>query len=303
MKKILSIILFLSSYSGITCLAQPSLDSGAFDSSETISPSYFNALGNRFTYQYEQVALLDGKLLLEIPAGFKFLDQAQSEYVLHDLWANPKALRTLGMLFPEDQEPTDPSSWAFNLNYEEIGYLDDQLEAELAVDQLLERMQNSVAKANLYREEKGYPALNLLGWVAPPRYDSERKVLSWAKKIQFGAEQSPTLNYDIRLLGREGVLSLHAIAPLDYLERVKKYIPAVIQSVSFTKGNRYEDFDPQVDVRSHYRLADLITGEAEVEANFWSELAKFSNFFVFGIAAVGGLIWRFVTGKKQSEEV
>ncbi|MEI9946725.1 MAG: DUF2167 domain-containing protein [Chitinophagaceae bacterium] len=62
----------------------------------------------------------------------------------------------------------------------------------------------------------------MVGWAQPPFYDSKNKVLHWAKELQFGGEDLNTLNYDVRFLGRKGILSLNAVATIDQLPKVKK---------------------------------------------------------------------------------
>ena len=55
------------------------------------------------------------------------------------------------------------------------------------------------------------------------------KKLFWAKRLQFGDQQGETLNYNIRVLGRRGVLDLNVIASMDAL-------PFIDQRVQTTRA-------------------------------------------------------------------
>ena len=77
-------------------------------------------------------------------------------------------------------------------------------------------------------------------------YDKDKKTLHWAKEIKFGQDSINTLNYNIRILGRKGVMVLNAIAPSNALDLVQKDINKVLNSVQFNEGYQYDDFDSSV---------------------------------------------------------
>jgi uncharacterized protein DUF2167 len=60
--------------------------------------------------------------------------------------------------------------------------------------------------------------------------------------LSFGGETEHTLNYDIRALGRRGVLSLNAVASMDQLQAVEKDMKQVLSFVEFNDGHRYNDY-------------------------------------------------------------
>jgi len=67
-----------------------------------------------------------------------------------------------------------------------------------------------VQEGSKERVKEGYPPIELIGWAAPPRYDSAAKKLYWAKEIEI--RDSPnTRELQHRLLGRRGVLNLNAV--------------------------------------------------------------------------------------------
>ena len=153
-----------------------------------------------------------------------------------------------------------------------------------------------------YRSENGYPRLSLKGWAKPPFYDQVNKKLHWAKEFNTGEEPN-TLNYDIRILGRKGHVSLNAISTMDYLDEVDAHIDDVIYSVNFTEGNRYADFNPKMDKVAAYGIGGLIAGKVLAKAGILAKLgvfaAKFWKLIVVGFIALGAGVRKFFNGKDK----
>ena len=73
-------------------------------------------------YQHGTVQLGDGFASLVVPEGYKFLDAAQSTYVLTNLWGNPPS-DVLGLLFPENISPLSENfTYAVEISYSEEGF-------------------------------------------------------------------------------------------------------------------------------------------------------------------------------------
>ena len=127
---------------------------------------------------------------------------------------------------------------------------------------------NSAAEESRTGRTQGYPSIALIGWAAPPRYDSVEKKMYWAKELQFGDSPERTLNYNIRILGRRGYLVLNAVGTMDQLAAVEKLAPSVLASVNFQDGHRYADFSPKTDKIATYGLAGLVAGGVLAKAGF-----------------------------------
>jgi uncharacterized membrane-anchored protein len=52
------------------------------------------------------------------------------------------------------------------------------------------------------------------------------------------------LNYNIRILGRRGVLVLNSVAGMSQLPKIERSTSAILSAVEFHSGNRYADFNP-----------------------------------------------------------
>ena len=87
--------------------------------------------------------------------------------------------------------------------------MDDSDAAEIDYDDMLKDMQAGTADNNEARKQAGYDAVQLIGWAEKPHYDTATKKLYWAKELSFegSAAHGTSFNYDVRVLGREGVLS------------------------------------------------------------------------------------------------
>jgi uncharacterized membrane-anchored protein len=239
---------------------------------------------------------------IRLPANFRYLDSQDSTTVLTQLWGNPPktAEGNLGMIVPSDADLLAPGSWVVVISYEEDGHIKDDDAKSINYDDLLKRMQKSVEEVNPEREKQGYPAMHLVGWAAPPKYDAQGKKLYWAKELSFSGDAENTLNYNIRILGRKGVLNLNAISNNSGLSQIEAATPELLSAVSFNKGNRYEDFDRSTDKVAAYGLAALVAGGVAAKLGLfkmlWLAVLAFKKFIIIGAVALGAFFKR-VFGK------
>ena len=75
-----------------------------------------NELENSLVYKTGVIELESGNATLTVPAGFRFLDRAQSIHVLTDFWGNPADSSIIGMLVPENTGVLGANSWAFTIS-------------------------------------------------------------------------------------------------------------------------------------------------------------------------------------------
>jgi len=260
-------------------------------------------LEKSLSYQTGAVELYNGVAKLEVPQGFKFLDAEQSNMVLTRFWGNPPSDNTLGMLFPESVTPLGENfTYAVEITYSEEGYIKDDDAKDLDYDDLLKQMQEDAAESNQERIKYGYMPVDLVGWAAQPFYDSDTKKLHWAKELRFGESEDNTLNYNIRILGRKGVLVLNIISDMSQLEVVKPDVNTLLSSVNFNEGYQYKDFDPSIDKVAAYGVGGLIAGKVLAKTGILALLGKFGKFIIIGlIAALGGLRKLFFRKKIDAE--
>lgn len=261
-----------------------------------------DSLDKAWKWQTGPVALGDNLATLNVPAGWRYLPGDQSQFVLTDIWGNPPS-ESLGMLFPENLGPLDSASLAFNITFDALGYVKDHDADDINYDDLLKDMKNEATEANKTRQEMGYPPVEIVGWASAPYYDKEKKALHWAKELRFGEAGTPsTLNYDVRLLGRKGVLSMNAVADMGGLGLVKTSVPSLVSNVSFSEGNRYSDFDPKVDEVAAWTIGGLVAGKVLAKAGFFAVILKFIKPILLVLVAGGAAVWRWVSGRRKEEE-
>lgn len=196
-------------------------------------------------------------------------------------------------MIPAGLTPLSSNAWVVTINYDEDGYVKDDDAGKINYDDLLKQMKKSLAENNKVRQEKGYPAITLIGWAAPPHYDAETHKLYWAKQLNFEGEKQDTLNYNIRMLGRKGVLELNAIAGINQLPEIDAQTPQILGMVDFKEGSRYADFDPKVDKVAKYGIATLVAGGALAAAakfgllkGLWIFILAAKKFIIIGVIAL-----------------
>lgn len=231
-------------------------------------PELAEQLSDQYRDRTGQMQLLHGVVLLnegnaqvDVPEGYYFLGPADAQYVLQDLWGNPSDPSALGLLFPADMTPFSEEGWGVTFAYDPMGYVSDADAEGYDYADLLTQMQDDTVAQNPERQKRGYSAVTLLGWAEPPRYDKTERKLIWAKRLSFADAPGETLNYNIRALGRKGVLVVNFIASMDQLADVHVAVPAVTKMVSFTTGNTYADFVPGVDTVAAVGIGGLIAGK------------------------------------------
>ena len=249
-------------------------------------------------YQQGTIDLRGGLATLTVPTNFNYLGPDDAETVLVKLWHNPPSdEKPLGLLIPAGLTPFSSNCWVVTIDYSADGYVKDDDAGKINYDDLLKKMQKGVADNNVERKKQGYPAMTLLGWAAPPRYDGATHKLYWAKKYEVEGEDGETLNYNIRILGRKGVLELNAIADVNQLPVIDAQTPQILGMVDFREGSRYADFDPKVDKVAEYGIATLVAGGVLATAaklgllkGLWVGIIALKKFIIIGVIAVIGFI-------------
>lgn len=277
------------------------------DSTEAIADILrrMDSIESSLHYKTGKIMLQGGTISVNVPAGFKFLESAEAKYVVEDLWGNPPdGTAPLGLLMPANASPLTGESYAFIVTYDNLGYVKDDDASDINYDDLLKEIKETNIKSNEERAKQQLSTMNIVGWAARPYYDKDKKVLHWAKEYSVTGETDHTLNYDVRILGRKGVLTLQAVAPMDQLDSVNAHINDVLAMVAFTDGNRYSDFDSGTDDVAAWTIGGLVAGKILAKVGFFAVILKFFKFIILGLAVAGVAIWRFITGrrKKRAED-
>lgn len=249
---------------------------------------------DRLDLKQGKVTIAGGMAEVDVPEGYYFLDTAGARLVLEELWGNPPDETVDGMIFPRIGWAWN-TSWGATITYDPMGYVSDENAGSYDYEAMLAEMQQGATAENQQRRAQGYDSVSILGWAEPPHYESATNELYWAKRLQFSSSTTETLNYDIRELGRKGVLVVSFIADMAMLDQVKAAAPDLLKMVSFTEGNRYADFNPDTDKVAEYDLGGLISGNPAVTAGLIFALLAFlkKGGIVLLLAPIAWLFNRF----------
>ncbi|MCB1094342.1 MAG: DUF2167 domain-containing protein [Verrucomicrobiae bacterium] len=252
-----------------------------------------------------------GMAHLDMPNGYRYLNADDSRTIIVDYWGNPpgSASDVLGMVVPAGEDLADPDSWAIVLSFSADGYVSDKDADEIDYDDLLDQLKKGNREVNRERQAAGYGKMELTSWAVAPRYDKENKVLHWAKRFDIDDEED-TLNYDVRVLGRRGVLSLNGVAGMNRVSDIEAATPAIVSMVNYNEGHRYADFDPDKDKEADYSLAGLVLGgavaakvaaKAGILAKLGAILLAGKKFVIIALLGIAAFFKKLFGGKSSTE--
>jgi uncharacterized membrane-anchored protein len=260
-----------------------------------------DSINSAMNYETGVIKLPNGVAELNVPAGFKYLNAEQSRQVVTEIWGNPPNDKVIGIIFPENNGPLTRDSYAFIISYDEMGYVKDEDADDINYDDMLKEFQKEEPEVNAERKKQGYEPIHFVGWAQKPYYDKQNKILHWAKELRFGSDETNTLNYNVRILGRKGVLVLNAVGSMTELSVVNKDISKVLHIAKFTEGNKYSDFDPKVDDVAAWTIGGLVAGKVLAKVGFFALILKFWKLIALGAVALVGVIVKVFKRKKPED--
>jgi uncharacterized membrane-anchored protein len=211
---------------------------------------------------------------LKVPEGYAFLD-ASGTRKFNEISHNPSSDGDEYTLAGED--------WVAYFSYDDTGYVkdDDKIDA----DDILDNIRKGTAAANAERRARGWSEMSILGWSARPEYDSQLKSLTWSILGEDQGDHRKVVNYNARLLGRRGVMSVVMVTDPDTLAAAIGDFKRRVKGFHYVAGETYGEYQAGDHVAA-YGLAALITGGAAAVA------AKKGLFSVIGGFLVAA--WKFV---------
>jgi uncharacterized membrane-anchored protein len=207
---------------------------------------------------------LFGQASLKVPAGYMFLDQANTSRFMA-LSQNP-ASGTEYLLAPEDLR------WFGIFSYSNDGYIKD--DEKIDATAILTSISEGTEAGNVERRQKGWPEMHVLGWKRTPYYDGETRRLEWAID---GVDSNKTnvVNYNVRILGRGGVTSALLVVDPSTIDASVVEFKTALLGYDYVPGQRYAEYKAG-DKVAEYGLAALIAGGAAAVATktgFWKMIA------------------------------
>jgi uncharacterized membrane-anchored protein len=211
---------------------------------------------------------------------------------------------TLGLIAPKD----DAADWFAVVEWADEGHVAD--DEPVDAKKLLEEMRDAQNEANPERVKEGFKALSIDGFQVEPAYEKGKHHLSWALIVSDSDGKS--VNFNTRILGRTSFVSINLVTD-PKLEAFRGDAMTLLDATTFSKGERYEDFDVKKDKMAEYGLAGLIAGGAGLAAlklakvgilarfagSIWAVLLAAKKALFVGLAALGAWFKRLFGGKKK----
>lgn len=218
---------------------------------------------------------------ITIPEGYRFTSRKGTQ-TLMQLYGNLLTQMEQGYVEPVD----DDESWFVVFEYENSGYVKDDEKGDIDADAILAEFKEGDKAANEERQKMGMPALNTVGWLVPPYYNDKTHNLEWALLLESEGQQN--VNYNIRLLGREGSMNVTVVMGTEEFKAVQDKIPALLEGFAFKPGRTYAEYKEGDKLADYGLMALLGVGALGVGATIFAKFGKVI-FAAIAAAAVGAL--------------
>lgn len=236
---------------------------------------------------------------LSLEQGHQFVGASDARKLLYAMGNQPNG-NELGLVAPSGEKET----WLLVFKYLDVGYVKDDEKDKIDADALLSSIKEGTEEANKERQARGIPGLHVTGWKQQPTYDSETHNFTWAL-LARSDDGTEVVNYNIRILGREGYMSVTLADAPENLEISKPVVERILSNFTFKSGKTYAEFR-QGDKVAQYGLAALVAagaGAAAVKLGLFAVLGKFlakSWKLVFlALAGVGAGLKRIFGGGRR----
>lgn len=228
-----------------------------------------------------------------IPEGLLFFSAKDTRTLLERL-ENLTSGDELGLVATPDL------SWLAVFTFDASGYVEDTgSAADIDADALLRSIREGVAESNKEKAARGWAPVEVVGWAIPPYYNAETKNLEWSTRFKSGGHKYD--NYNVRILGREGVMQVIFVGDEEDYAGSLKAARGVMADYSFITGKSHAEWR-QGDKVAGYGLAALIAGGAAAAAAKSGLLGKLIK--PLGVAALAVLagIGKLLTGRKSRKK-
>lgn len=231
---------------------------------------------------------LGGIASIDLPSGYSFTAAAGAQDLL-ELYGNPRNSAVLGAIVPESED----EDWTIIFQFKDIGYVDDSDRDDLDAEELISAFRAGIEPSNAQRRAMGAEEMRSMNWAEKPFYDPETNNLTWALDVAFPSGNS--INYDIRLLGRRGVMEVTLVGdPETYTSAVPK-AKQILAGYSFNAGSQYAEWK-QGDKMAAVGLTGLVAGGVAIAAAKTGLLAKLGLLLAKGGKVIALVVIGLVAG-------
>jgi uncharacterized membrane-anchored protein len=234
---------------------------------------------------------------LRVPKGMLFTDVAGTMDLLR-MTQNIPTGNEVGSV----AEEFDGGAWFAIFEFEDVGYVSDEEKNSIDANALLQTMMEGNRKGNEERRARGWETLELIGWIRPPYYDVKTNNLTWSTRAR-SADGHETVNHNVRILGRDGVMQVTLVASPEEMEVALPAFNSMLSGFSYNQGFRYAEYK-KGDRLAGYGLTALIAGGAAAAAVKTGLLQKFWKLIVAAlVAGAAGLRKLFGSSRGEASPV
>ncbi|WP_054956571.1 DUF2167 domain-containing protein [Paenibacillus dakarensis] len=197
---------------------------------------------------------------------------------------------------------TEDQSWFVYFDYENSGHIKNAEKEKIKSDKLLKQITEGTEAANEERPANNH--IFVTGWDVEPFYDPATHNLTWSLMLE-DSQKNPFVNYQMRLLTREGFLSIILVSDVNNRQAAADILSnEILSKFSPVPGEGYADFDESKDKVSEAGLTGLILGGAGLAAakklGFLLLLKKF--WYVIAAVVVTGINWLRMKLKRRKDQ-
>ena len=284
MRLVVTLLLLLASSA-----AQASPDTQQAETQQEEMQAAWKAASEAATPGPAIIPLVD-QATLAIPKGMAFIPKAEAYNWSRSL-GNTPGDDQIGMVTTLGDE-----EWIVSVRWVPDGYVRDDEARDMKADDILASLREGSVWSNQDRVARGFPELEITGWVQPPAYDEAVHQLQWALGVQRkGQPDAASTNLNTRALGRNGYFSLNLVTSRQELALYRPVATTLLAGLDYNDGKRYQDVNESTDRIAQYGLMGLIGVVAAKKLG----LLALAGVFVLKFAKVGlialaglGLIFR-----------
>ena len=261
-------------------------------------PKELIAIADSLHPRHGKIALPEAHASLDLGDKYDFYSGADVASILVTLWGNPPGSDegVLGIVMPAGASPLS-DAWGAVVTFEDVGYVSDDDADEVDFDELLVSLKENSEAGNEERRQAGYPPIHIAGWAEYPDYDPKTHSVIWARNLNFEGDPVNALNYDLRTLGRHGVLSVNFVSVMPALAEIRTAADDFAGHAHFDTGSRYEDYRDG-DRVAEYGIGGLVAAGVGVavakKLGLLALLAKFGKLIIIGIGVAVAASWSFI---------
>jgi uncharacterized membrane-anchored protein len=197
--------------------------------------------------------------------------------------------------------------WIVVIRYIKEGYIKDDEAKDWKADELLANLKQGTEQSNKDRAARGFPEMEVIGWIEQPTYDATAHRLVWSLLSKNkGAPDAAVkgINYNTYALGRDGYFSLNLLTDSNHVGGDKAVAHTLLAALAYNEGKAYEDFNVATDHIAAYGIAALVGGIAAKKLGLLALIGvfvlKFAKLIAVGVAAFLGGVWKLF-GRKRAD--